>query len=168
MRHRLTALALVAGLIAAPALADEVRRFHRFVHEVAPLCASAAATACFDAAFAYADGNGDGTLTLADLERTQRELRAWSSAHWDQLPAAERAGIALGLFVVDSVGLAQLFDSYDQDGDGRLTPAELQADIALDERPLAEVVMDREAVDWSSLRGRLGVMASLVLPQFGR
>ncbi len=168
MRHRLTALALVAGLIAAPAFADDVRRFHRFVYEVAPLCASAASTACFDAAFAYADGSGDGTLTLTDLERTQRELRAWSNANWDQLPAAERAAIALGLFVVDSVGLEQLFASYDQNGDGRLTPEELQADIALDDRPLAEVVTDREAVDWPSLRGRLGAMAALVLPQFGR
>ncbi|TVQ37700.1 MAG: hypothetical protein EA356_03825 [Geminicoccaceae bacterium] len=163
---------IVAGLallLAGPSAAgDDAARFERFVWQVAPLCATAPSTHCFDAAFAYADGNGDGTLSLADLQRTQRELRAWSSLYWEELPASERAAIALGLFVVDTVGLERLFASYDTDGDGRLTRAELQADIVLDERPLGEVVMDPEAVNWGNLRGRLGAMAALVLPQLGR
>jgi hypothetical protein len=159
------ALLLLAGTAAA---ADPVARFDGIVREVGPLCAMAASARCYATAFERADRDGDGRLDLAELAAVVEDLRAWQAAYGPELSTAERSGVLLGLFVVDTIGLESLFASYDADGDGLLTPDELRVDIALDDRPLGVVVRDPEAVDWVSVRSRLGAMAMLVLPQLGR
>ncbi|MFW5835001.1 MAG: hypothetical protein ACOCYE_12985, partial [Pseudomonadota bacterium] len=128
--------------------------FDSVARQIGPLCATAPATSCFDAAFTAVDADGDGHLDLGEVQRAEAAFRTWTSANWEALPTADRTGIALGLLVLDGVGLEALFRSYDADGDGRLTPAELQADIDLDERPLPELVAEGDAVDWAGVARR--------------
>jgi hypothetical protein len=59
--------------------------------------------------------------------------------------------------VVDGVGIERLHALYDQDGDGLVDRDELLADVRLDERPLGEVLLDREAVDRVAIAARLGL-----------
>ncbi|MEO1092732.1 MAG: hypothetical protein AAFX81_19080 [Pseudomonadota bacterium] len=161
--RRASVAGLLLALVTHAAAADTVG-FDRFVRYLGPLCNEAASTLCFEAAFAHVDSDGDRTLTVAELERVRGDLRAWSSEAGPSLPPAERNGIALGLWVVDTVGLAPLVAAYDVDGDGRLTPAEMTADVRLDDRRLAAVVRDPDSVDWASLRQRFGLLAGLLDP----
>ena len=159
--------ALLTLLWASSAAADPVLRFDHFVRELGPLCATAASTDCYAVAFAHVDADDDGGLTLDELARVQEDLRAWSLARGEELAVEERSGIALGLLVVDTLGLARLFASYDVDANGALTATELGADVVLDDRPLPVLARDPDAVDWAGVQGRLGAMAGIVLPQLG-
>ena len=158
-------LALLLCLLAAPSLADEaaIARFDGFVGAVPPLCATAASTRCVEAAFAWADADADDGLTLDELERVRADLGHWLDARGATLSPTEAGYTRLGVWLVDSIGLEPLFRSYDADGDGRLTRTELTADLTLDARPLADVVLDPQAIDWPALRARLGAL-SAVLP----
>lgn len=167
MRAAAVGLAGLAALVAGSATADPVARFDRLVRELGPYCVRAASADCYANAFAQADADGDGGLTLAELEALQEQVRDWYAAKAATLTPSESSGIALGLLVVDGVGLGWLVASYDTDGDGWLSPEELAADVALDERPLPVLVRDPAAVDWAGVRGRLGAMGALVLPQLG-
>jgi hypothetical protein len=162
----LIALMLTLGLGTTPTLADAdaVARFDAYARAVGPLCATAASTACFEVAFSRADRDGDGELQLDELVTMRQELELWLAAAGQVLAPEERTYTQLGLWVVDSVGLETLFRSYDRDGDGGLTRAEMTADIRLDERPLSAVVLDTTAVDWPAVRDRLGAFVAQALP----
>lgn len=67
-----------------------------------------------------------------------------------------------GLMVVQVAGLPNLFKSYDTNHDGFLSRQEMLADVKLDQRPVAQLVRDPDAVDWSSLTRRLGLAAPLL------
>ncbi len=158
----------LAWLVLLPSVAlatdDAVRRFESYVRVVGPLCATAPSTDCFDVAFTRADRDDDDHLALGELTGLRADLSAWLQVRGSDLPANERTYVRLGMWIVDTVGLAPLFTSFDADGDDRLSRAELQADIRLDDRRLAEVALDPDAVDWASVRGRLGVVAGAALP----
>jgi hypothetical protein len=89
-------------------------------------------------------------------------LSAWAIWSEQRLSARERGGIALGLWIVELVGLDDLFRSYDTDRSGALSRAEFLADVRLDSRPLGEVLSDPEAVDRKALGARVDALAPLV------
>lgn len=166
----LAAAALAAALAAAPirpAAAQDaiavpppaVERFDRFVGRAAPLCETAPAARCVDAAWTFGDADGDGRLAPDEARRLRDALLGW--AQWPDNRAAgdERAFIFLGLSMVDTVGLERLMAGFDADGDGALTRAELLADLRLDERPLGAVLADPRALDRAALGRRLGALA---------
>lgn len=159
-------LPLVLGLtVAASALAavpEGLARLDRFVRETAPRCVSIPATTCFEASFRFADADGGGGLSRAELDTLRRDLLDWTRLHREQLAPADRQGILATLAVIELAGFESLFASYDADGDGALSRQELLADVRLDERPLPQLAADPGVVDWDSLRRRLGPAALLL------
>jgi hypothetical protein len=160
-------LTLAVLLAAAPALADEVAvaRFDAYARTVGPLCATAASTRCFEIAFDLADADGSDGLSVGEVRALRADLGHWLVARGPALTTTETTFVALGMRIVDLVGIEQLHRSYDTNGDGELDRGELSADIALDERPLGRVVQDGAAVDWSALQARLGGLAGAMLPR---
>jgi Ca2+-binding EF-hand superfamily protein len=157
-------MALLAGATTAVAVSEEapsieILTFERFITATGPVCDRDSATVCFDLAFDYADANGDAVLELGELVDVRDALADWSLWRDEVLTVQERNGIRLGLWLVDSVGLDRLFASYDHDGDERLSADELLADVTLDRRTMAEVLLDPEAVDRRSVARRLGALA---------
>jgi Ca2+-binding EF-hand superfamily protein len=151
-------IALAAGGPAAAGAAD----FDSFVGRIGGYCMSAASRACYARAFEFADRNRDGHLDLAEARAFHAALQSWAIANRDRLAPADRQALFTGLLIVQIVGLPALFASYDTDQDGRLTPAELAADVRLDGRPLPVLARDPDAVDWPRLRSRLGVAGALL------
>lgn len=137
----------------------EVRALQAFLAHSAPICLRQAARHCVEAGWRFADRNRDGHLTLSELEQVRDGLDAWLAWPDNGIAAQERAGVRLGLMILDAVGLGALFDSYDADASGTLSRAELLSDVRLDERPLGRVLLDPAAVDWERIKGRLGAAA---------
>lgn len=165
MIHRFLLLAALAAAVPAAAQTTApagTARIDRFVRDNAQLCAQAASTDCFDRSFRFADTDRDGQLSLPELQALQADMFEWLRANRDRLSPGDRRGVFGTLAIVEMAGLPRLFASYDEDGDGKLNRTELLADVRLDERPLALLVRDPEAVNWSSLRKRLGAAAPLL------
>ncbi len=156
------ASALAGTLLAAQAWAIEPAEFSRFVQRLEPVCKDQPAAQCVETSWAFADQDGDGVLSLAEMESLRASLIAWVQDENSSLRKKDRSGVLLGLGIVQLVGLPRLYASYDENGDGKLTRSELLADITLDDRPLPKVVKDREAVDWQQLAGRFGATAPLL------
>ncbi len=162
------AIILVAAVVAAPVAPPPpgspaaLESFDRFARRIGPFCVVGPSRACFERGFVYADADHDGTLSLDEAERMQGLVSDWALASEDRLAPQDRRGLVLGLLVLQIVGLDQLFASYDLDHDGKLTPAELSADVRLDDRPLPQLIQDSRAIDWPRLEARLGPAAALV------
>ena len=172
---RTAALALLALTFAVPASVVPVRaappappataetpptaavgRFDRFVASSGPVCQREASGRCVDLGLAFADRDGDGRLSVDELDVVRRELKAWLAWKGPKLTPAERTGASLGVWLVDTAGLPALFDSFDANGDGRVTRGELLADV-----------LDPEAVDRSAVAGRVGKLAPFLQGFFG-
>ena len=69
--------------------------------------------------------------------------------------------------VVDIIGLDKLFAGLNTAGNGKLSRAELLADVKLDDRPLGPVLQDPDAVDREALGQRLGRVAPIVQSMLG-
>jgi hypothetical protein len=157
-------LGSAAAHAATPHAADQ--SLDRFLETSVPLCLKAPAVQCVDHGFNFADGNGDGKLSLAEAQTTQAQVDRWTRANARRLPAPEREKLIVGLLVIQTVGPNQLFASYDIDGDGALSREEVTADIRLDKRPLPEILSDPSSVDWNGLASRAGSAAPLLKKLF--
>ena len=158
--------AAVLGLASVPLQAAQgpgpsaaARAFAAFLGQSAPVCVREAARRCVDAGWRFADRNRDGRLTVGELEAVRGELRDWLTWSGNGIAPQEKRNVLLGLMVVEAIGLPQLFESYDTDGDRAISRAELLADVRLDERPLGAILSDTNSVDWASVRQRLGALA---------
>lgn len=140
--------------------AAEVLAFQAFLARSAPLCLREAARRCVEAGWSFADRDRDGRLTAAEFDTVRRELRDWLGWPENRIAPHERRGVLIGLLIVEAIGLPRLVESYDGDGDGALSRRELLSDVRLDERPLGDVLLDPKAVDWTSVKQRLGALAS--------
>jgi hypothetical protein len=136
--------------------------FDRFVASSGPVCLDRPAAACAEAGFAFADRDDDQGLSVGELEEIRDELRAWAKWRTDDLHPTERSLLALGLVVVEGVGIERLHGLYDADRDGLVDRAELLADVRLDQRPLGEILLDPEAVDRAAIAARLGLPPALL------
>jgi hypothetical protein len=160
----------VALLFAAPwgahaqsaASTDPVAQFDRFIAASGPLCLLVAAATCVEAAWAMADRDRDGLLSLGEAERVRDDLTEWARWKKSELHAQDWAAIQLGLLIVRLVGLDSLIAGLDADRDAGVSRRELLADVTLDDRPLPQVLSDRSAVDWDSIARRLGAYSGLL------
>lgn len=149
-----------AQSVPKPAPSPQVLAFDRFMTQSSPMCQTQSSKRCVDAGWKFADRDGDGTLTLQEVQAVRSQMGDWLA--WKEgLPPREKANVAMGLWVVDSAGLPNLFAGYDTNGDGRLTQAELLADVKLDERPLGKVLTDEKSVDRQRFSQRLGPLSKL-------
>jgi hypothetical protein len=164
MRGLAIALLIGVAVTARAAPPDAVARFDRFADELVALCVDAAATRCFETAFARADVDGDDRLAVVEIDALRRDANAWFLARRDALTVREQTVIALSLATLNAAGVERLVAAYDRDGDGALDRAEVTADVRLDDRPLPHLVRDEEAVDWAAIRARLGAVAGAMLP----
>jgi hypothetical protein len=161
----LSLLALIAAgsLPTAWAAAEPpIVAFDRFVAESDPVCRFRRATACVDLAWRFADTDADQGLSLEELEALRAELEVWAIWRQAELAENERSGIALGLWLVDSIGLEYLHAAYDANGDGLISRSELLADVQLDERPIGAVLLDPAAVDHVAIARRLGLPPTIL------
>lgn len=156
----LAALCAVAAEADAPAATGAA--LDQFLATGVPICMKAPAARCIERGFAFADRDGNGRLSLAEVKQTQAELNHWTKANAKRLPAAERERLVMGLLLLQTLGPEQLFTSFDADGDGELTVAEVTADVRLDQRPLPEILSDPRSVDWDGLAARAGSAAPLL------
>ncbi|MDF2095099.1 EF-hand domain-containing protein [Aquibaculum arenosum] len=163
--RRLAALPVLFGLVAGTASAQDPPTpdvFHQFVAIGSLLCTEAPSRDCLDHGWQFADANGDGHLDLAELQAVRSGFLDWSGNMQDSLSGKQRTVLHLSRGLARIAPLSSVFSLYDTDGDGRLSKEELTADVQLDERPMAQVLMDREATDWAAIRGRLGRAATLL------
>lgn len=157
------ALVLLTGiLLPATGHATEVERFDEMVETGGWLCQEAPAQECVDHGWDYADRNGDDRLDKGELQTLREELNGWAEWKNERLSGKDRTRLSVARAIANSLKLDDLIDSYDEDGSGAITRAELLADIELDERPLPEILADKEATDWDAIGKRLGPFGSLV------
>jgi hypothetical protein len=149
-------LAATGASAAAPETLDQ------FLGRTVPMCLKAPAVRCVDQGFAFADADGDGLLSPAEVASVQAQVDRWTKGNARRLPPAERERLVMGLLLVQAVGPDRLFASYDADGDGLLSREEVTADIRLDKRPLPEILSDPAAIDWNALADRAGEAAPLL------
>ncbi|HEY4133702.1 MAG TPA: hypothetical protein VGO34_00675 [Alphaproteobacteria bacterium] len=133
----------------------------KFMKTSNPVCLKEASTRCVDLGWAAADSDKNGTLSLAEVEQVRDDIAAWNAWKADSLTPRDRASLNMGLWAADRVGLPNLFASYDADGDGKLTKAELFADVKLDQRPIGQVMADEKAVDRKRFASRLGPLQTM-------
>jgi len=158
--------ALLAPLLWLAAASTEAAAddpaFDRFIRSTAPFCMEKPSTDCAERNFAFLDADGDGALALEELEAAHERLLAWHEAHAAELAAVDRNALNLGLWIVGLVGVEQLFTAYDLDGSGGLSLEEATADLHLDDRPLPELVVSADAINWSGIKQRLGRAATFL------
>lgn len=133
----------------------------KFVRASAAPCQTEASGRCVDLGWAYADRDKNGTLSLAEVETIRDQIVAWNAWKGDTLTPRERANFNMGLWASNSVGINNLFASYDVNGDGKLTKAELLADVTLDQRPLGVVLADEKSVNRQRFASRLGPLQKM-------
>ena len=158
-------LAVIAGpsLAQSPAAPSEaVAAFDAFVRAAAPTCLSRPAATCVDTGWTFADRDRDQGLTPAEFAGLRQDLQDWFQWRAPELTPRERNTLTFALFFVDSIGMDQIVAGFDGNGDGRVTRAELLADVTLDERPLGEVLLDPAAVDRPAVIRRFGPVAALL------
>lgn len=170
IRRVLGLLGLATGLLVQSGDAAEIRPgpqrqvliFDRFVASSAAVCLYQPAAECVEVGWLFADQDGDEGLSVAELQDVRDGLRAWAVWRADDLTATERSLFALGFLVVDGLGVERLHGLYDVDQDGLVDRDELLADVHLDDRPLGEVLLDREALDRAAFAARLGLPPALL------
>ena len=141
-----------------------VLAFDHFIVTGGPICAAQPAPECVALAWRFADRDGDRGLSVEELQAVRDALEQWTAWRYDGLATGERSAIVIGLALADAIGVERLLASYDADGDGLVSRAELLADVELDERPLAEVLRDPQALDRRAVARRLGVLPQLLDP----
>ncbi|MGH6897909.1 MAG: hypothetical protein ACREJ5_15415 [Geminicoccaceae bacterium] len=153
---------LAAGAPQAAAPEPPIVAFDRFVAESNPVCQFGRAADCVDRAWRFADADGNEGLSVAELQAIRTDVEVWAIWRQADLAAHERSGIAMGLWLIDAVGLDYLHAAYDADGDGLISRTELLADVRLDERPIGAVLLDPAAVDHAAIGRRLGLPPSVL------
>lgn len=161
MKH-FTRIAFAAVLLLPVTALAEVPALERLIENSRTVCETRPAQRCIDAGWAFADADRDGVLDLTEIQRLRRMTEQWVVTKGKSLPPRQQGSIVMGLMLVDSAGLPTLFANYDSNGDGKLTQAELFADVKLDNRPLPWILADRDAVDLQASRRKLGALGPLL------
>ena len=160
---------LGSGLVSAGDEApsfEEVGHLEQFVLQASPTCRREPARRCVDLAWRFADINDDGYWSDQELNHVRAMLPTWMKSHSGDLNARELTVMTTALALIDMIGFKALMIGFDEDDDGLVSQSELLADVQLDERPLAEVLADPQAVDRDSFARRFGPFAPIVRSLF--
>jgi hypothetical protein len=167
MRWRLILVAWVLAVLPVAAsgasnTAGTGKDFGHFLTVAKRYCATAPARSCIDRLWPVADRNRDGVLELGEVQALDDDARVWAQTVDRSRRDPERDTTLVVLMVLKQAGLPQVFDRFDTDHDGALTPAELFADFKFDKRPFPKIVGDPSAVDWVTLGNRFGPIGTLL------
>ena len=155
-------LAAMAGVAPAAAnAATDTATFDRTLRQIGAFCARGPAVACARQFFTLADADADGLVDAQEIQDFKTRLQVWTASHGDTLDATDLKALKVGFLLADTIGVENSLLLYDADGDGALSFAEATADLNLDHRPMAQLVQERELVNWPSLRRRFGATAML-------
>ncbi len=152
---------LVGAMPAATNAAADAGAFDRTIRQIGAFCARGPALACAKQFFAVADADADGLVDAQEIQAFKTRLQGWTASLGETLDAADLKALRVGFLLADTIGVENGMLLYDADGDGALSFAEATADLHLDNRPIAQLVQERELVDWPSLRRRFGATAML-------
>jgi len=133
-----------------------------FIGMASATCQRERAQSCVDAGWRFAAAAPERGLTLPDLHELRRKVGVWFSRFNGSMSQQERNSVGFGLLVADGIGIEVLHAAFDTDRDGRVTRQELLADVALDSRPLGDVLTDPKSVDRAGLARKLGLPAGYV------
>jgi Ca2+-binding EF-hand superfamily protein len=149
----------------APSI-DEVGHLEQFIHQASPTCRREPARRCVDLAWRFADTNDDGYWSDQELNHVRVMFPTWMKSYSGDLNARELTVMTTALALIDMIGFNALMIGFDEDHDGLVSQSELLTDVQLDERPLAEVLADPQAVDRDSFAHRFGTFAPIVRSLF--
>ena len=170
MRKTILTLALLLG-VAPAALADtasDAALMQEFIENAGEPCRSQPAQVCVDIGFRFAADDPDRGLSLADTKLLRQRMGAWFDTHQQSMRPEARTAFGLGILYADGMTMERLHAAFDTDGDGYVSQAELLADVTLDDRPLGQVLGDRNAVDRAGLANRLGLPPAMIEGLFPR
>lgn len=159
--------AMAAEQLDGKAVPAEVAGFDKFMTASSPICSFQPSYDCLETGWRYADANKDGYLELAEVMEVRAAFVNWLDWKSPQMPAGQRTGTAIGLLIVDTIGIPNIFAGLNTSGNGKLSRAELVRDIKLDQRPLGAVLADPKAVDRKAIAARVGRFAPIVNSMLG-
>ena len=126
------------------------------------LCQVASAESCIGHVWRNMDSDGDDNLSAQEMDDFIAHVERWSK--FTDRSLADRTVVRLAMTVYQVAGPDRFISAYDADDDGMLSKDEALADLHLDERPIAELLLDGNALDGESLANRFGFLA----PQLAR
>jgi len=144
-----------------------VAQFEKFMMTSSPVCSYKPSLECVNTGWQFADANKDGYLELSEVMAVRAAFVDWVEWKSPAMPASQRTGVAIGMLVLDTIGLDNIFAGLNSSGSGKLSRAELLADVKLDSRPLGDVLSDPNAVDRKALAKRVGKFAPIVNSMLG-
>ncbi len=121
------------------------------------VCRVFSAETCISHIWTALDSDGDSLLSADEIDTFVARADRWIKI--SDKSRADKAVVKVATMVYGVTGIEKLIKSYDMDADGMLSPEEAFADFDLDERPIAEVLLDNGAVDAEQLADRFGFMA---------
>ncbi len=121
------------------------------------LCNLAPADRCISHVWNRIDDDGDGRLSMEEIDTFISHVRRWNA--FTDRPLVDRTVVRLALATYRLAGTERLVAAYDDDGDGMLSKDEALADLQMDERTIAELLLDGNAFDAEALAERFGLLA---------
>ena len=100
--------AFAPGTAAAASPSAAVAAFERFIGTSAPICSRQPSAACVEVGWSFTDADRSGELSLREFEAVRTALSNWTIWRDDNLNAREQSSIALGLWVIEMIGLDTL------------------------------------------------------------
>lgn len=160
---RVAGIAVIGSGIATAALADSFSEadFRNFIRLTKNVCLVGKAERCLDLVWTYVDGDLDGQISVAEATAFLDAMEKWNKIGGSGVKT--RATVTAGLAASDLVGIERIFAKYDMDGDGMLSREEATADVTIDDRRLAEIMSDENAIDRDGLSERFGGVAGTAL-----
>jgi len=137
--------------------------FDKQVAATRALCERAASTACAKATHKVLDLDGNGTVSFVEIEYIRAAAMASVQDRKSLLNPEERTIFGLALIGLKSAGAREVFANFDTNRDAKLDVEELFADVRLDQRPMAAVTADENAVNWPGLAGRFGKLGQSLI-----
>ncbi|MBO6783204.1 MAG: hypothetical protein JJ899_08030 [Alphaproteobacteria bacterium] len=148
----------------APAAASPVETL---VLDLRTACETAPADRCTKTVIGFLDMDGNGGVSLAELEFARTLAAGAVQDRQNRLAEEERGLLGLALIAINAAKLDTVFANFDTDRSGAVAHDELFADFALDNRAFSDVVADPNAVNWQRFAdrfGRLGPALKGLLP----